>query len=72
MGDDAEPDEIRVVGVDADAREGEEMLGGVGWEAQGEEECAEEREPTTGGERVRSLGSGDDGRQNFQALDMEK
>ncbi len=30
LGDDAEPDQIRVIGVDADAWEGEEMLGGVG------------------------------------------
>ena len=29
LGDDTEPDQIGVVGGDADAREGEEVLGGV-------------------------------------------
>lgn len=64
MGDDAEPDQIGVIGVDADAREGEEVLGGVGGGAKGEDEGAEEQEPATDGEGE-GWGAGDDRGQKF-------
>ena len=64
MGDDAEPDQLGVVGGDAYAREGEEVLGGVGGGAQGEDEGAEEQEPAVDREE-KGWGAGDDGRQKF-------
>jgi len=68
LGDDAEPDQVGVIGVDADAREGEEMLGGVGGGAEAEEEGAEEQEPATDGEE-KGWGAGDDRAQKFLVLE---
>ena len=68
MGDDAEPDQIGVIGVDADARKGKEMLGSVGCGAEAEEEGAEEQEPATDGEGE-GWGAGDDRGQNFLVLE---
>ena len=67
LGDDAEPDQIGVVGGDADAREGEEVLGGVGGGAQGEDEGAEEQQPAVDREE-KGWGAGDGAGQKFLVL----
>ena len=64
LGDDTEPDQIGVVGGDADTREGEEVLGGVGGGAQGEDEGADEQQPAVDREE-KGWGTGDERRQKF-------